>query len=217
VRRGTARQLLVLSLAVLVAGCTGGDPGQLAVTSPSARAVATDDTDLPSEPRPERSVVRPDLTRDVAWRMSAAGEEVLHSAFGGLTISLGEMSATDVDRYCPDGARSSAAVCAEADGDTQAVMVVDLAVRNESRLRLLVRPEASSVMVDGRRLPAAVFAGSRAAVPVADDVVEGQLQWVLPVSVDDLRDAGGVELHIAVPPIRGATESRNEMVLFVII
>jgi hypothetical protein len=202
-------------IAVLLAGCTDDDPRQVAVTSPSPLTDATVGSGRMSES--ERPGVLPNLTREVAWQMSAAGVGVMHSVFGGLEISLGQLALTDVDRYCPDGRRSPSPVCAELDEDTETVMAVDAVVRNESGLRLTVRPEASTVVVDGRRLPASVFAGSARPTFVDDDLVEGQLQWLLPESVDDLRDRGGVELHVAVPPIRGATESRNGMVVFVII
>lgn len=215
--RRTTHLWLILLIAVLLTGCTDADPGQLAVTSPSPSLLPDATVGSGRMSESERPDVLPDLTREVAWQMSAAGGQVMHSVFGGLTISLGQLSLTDVDRYCPDGRRSPAPVCAELTDDTETVMAVDAVVRNESGFRLTVRPDASTVAFDGQRLPASVFAGSAEATSVDDDPVEGQLQWLLPESVDDLRDRGGVELHVAVPPIRGATESRNAMVVFVII
>jgi len=215
VERRTARLRLVLLIAVLLGGCT--DPGRLAVTSPSPSPPPDMTAGAGHTSASEPAEVLPNLTREVAWQMSAAGDEVMHSAFGGLTISLGQLTLTDVDRYCPDGRQSPAPVCAGLHDDTRTVMAVDAVVRNESGFRLTVRPDASTVVFDDRRLPASVFAGSAGPTYVNDDAVEGQLQWLLPASVDDLRDRGGVELHVAVPPIRGATESRNQMVVFVII
>lgn len=211
------RLWLVLLTAALLAGCTDGDPGQVAVTSPSPSPLPDATVDSGRMSESERPEVLPDLTREVAWQMSAAGDEVMHSVFGGLTITLGQLTLTDVERYCPDGRRSPAPVCAGLGDDTETVMAVDAVVRNDSGLRLTVRPDASTVVIDGQRLPASVFAGSARPTSVDDDPVEGQLQWLLSESVDDLRDRGGVELHVAVPPIRGATESRNQMVIFVII
>lgn len=70
----------------------------------------------------------------------------------------------------------------------------------------------------GGHWPAArTLAGSAESTTVdAAVVVDGQLVWLLPASVDDLRNRGGLELRVAAPPIRGATESRNRMEIFVV-
>lgn len=202
---------LVLTTVVLVAACTGpDDTPRLTISSPVPRPPAAASARASAGPK-----VAPDVRRAVAWELSA-GTAATQSIPGGLTIYLDQMSLTRVERFCDAGVDAPRRVCAGLGDDARTVMAVDAVVVNQTGTPLVVRPAASAVVLDGERVPASTFAGVSGPT-VVDDVAEGQLQWVLAVSVDDLRDRGGVEVQVAVPPLRGASESRNRMVVFVVI
>jgi hypothetical protein len=203
--------------AVTAAACTGADePDQLVVSAPTQ--AGTDAPVSASFGSPTTAAVRPQasLTRVIDWRINA-GSLGTQAVRGGVGVSLERMSLILPERWCPDGAATDMAGCAQLTGDVATVVAVDTIFDNTTGLRREIRPDDVVLEIGDQRWTAVALAGVPGPAVVDDLTVAGRLVWYVDLTVDEIRDHGSVELLVPAPLPDGGGGSANRGSLRVVV